>query len=58
MKTAKTAVALRVLTAINNRETPEERDLALLRAYCPDDRGSRVPSPTINVYRFHQASVR
>ena len=38
MRTDKTAVALRVLSAINNRQQPEERDLVLLRAYCPDTR--------------------
>ena len=38
MTTEKTAVALRVLTAINNRQYPEERDVLLLRAYCPDQR--------------------
>jgi len=38
MCTDKTAVALRVLTAINERKEPEDRDVALLRAYCPDHR--------------------
>ncbi|MCU1337773.1 MAG: hypothetical protein JWO19_3354 [Bryobacterales bacterium] len=38
MTTAKTIVAVRVLTAINNKQHPEERDVFLLRAYCPDQR--------------------
>jgi len=38
LTTEKTAVALRVLTAINRLEQPEERDVILLRAYCPDHR--------------------
>jgi hypothetical protein len=38
MTTEKTAVALRVLTAINRREEPEPRDVTLLRAYYPDHR--------------------
>jgi len=38
MSTDKTAVALRVLTAINDRKEPDERDVLLLRAYCPDFR--------------------
>jgi len=36
--TDKTAVALRILGAINKRQHPEEKDIALLRAYCPDTR--------------------
>jgi hypothetical protein len=36
--TEKTAVAIRVLTAINNRQTPTDGDVLLLRAYCPDHR--------------------
>jgi len=35
MTTEKTAVALRVLTAYNHRQHPDERDVLLLRAYCP-----------------------
>jgi len=35
MTTDKTAVALRVLTAYNQRQHPNERDVLLLRAYCP-----------------------
>ena len=35
MTTEKTAVALRVLTAYNQRQQPDERDVLLLRAYCP-----------------------
>ena len=35
MTTEKTAVALRVLTAYNHRQQPDERDVLLLRAYCP-----------------------
>jgi hypothetical protein len=38
MTTQKTAVAIRVLTAINNRRTPTEGDVLVLRAYCPDHR--------------------
>jgi hypothetical protein len=38
MTTKRTAVALRVLTAINGRQRPEARDVALLRAYSPDHR--------------------
>jgi hypothetical protein len=38
MTTEKTAVALRVLTAINQDDVPAERDVVLLRAYCPDYR--------------------
>ena len=38
MTTEKTAVALRVLMAYNQRQTPEEREVALLRAYCPEQR--------------------
>lgn len=38
MTTDKTAVALRILSAINKRQHPEEKDIALLRAYCPDSR--------------------
>ena len=36
MTTEKTSVALRVLTAINNKHKPEEPDVALLRTYCLD----------------------
>ena len=36
MTSEQTAVAVRVLTAINNRENPDERDLLLLCLYCPD----------------------
>jgi hypothetical protein len=39
MTTEKTAVALRVLTAINRKQEPEQRDVVLLHAYCPDHRG-------------------
>jgi len=35
MTTEKTALALRVLTAYNQRQHPDERDVLLLRAYCP-----------------------
>jgi hypothetical protein len=38
MTTEKTAVALRVLTAINNRRPPDQKDVVLLRAYCPEGR--------------------
>jgi hypothetical protein len=38
MATDKTAVALRVMTAIHDGNAPEERDLLLLRAYLPDHR--------------------
>jgi hypothetical protein len=38
MTTKRTATALRILTAINNRQRPEQRDVTLLRAYCPDHR--------------------
>jgi hypothetical protein len=38
LTTDKATVALRVLTAINNRKTPEERDIFLLRLYCPEYR--------------------
>ena len=38
MTTEKAAAAVRVITAINNRKTPEERDVFLLRLYCPDYR--------------------
>jgi hypothetical protein len=34
----KTAFALRIVTALNNSQRPESRDVALLRAYCPDHR--------------------
>jgi len=36
MTTEKTAVALRVLAAYNRRQHPEERDVLLLRAFCPE----------------------
>ena len=38
MTTERTAVALRVLTAINHKEEADPRDVALLRAYCPEGR--------------------
>jgi hypothetical protein len=38
MATEKIAVALRVLTAINNRRHPDPNDVVLLRAYCPEGR--------------------
>ena len=38
MTTEKTAVALRVLTAINQKQEPDPKDVTLLRAYCPDHR--------------------
>ena len=38
MTADKTALALRVLTAINNKQEPEERDVFLLRAYYPAPR--------------------
>ena len=38
MTTDKTAVALRILGAINKRQHPDEKDVLLLRAYCPDQR--------------------
>ena len=34
-----TTVALRVLTAVNRREKPEEQDLLLLHSYCPGHEG-------------------
>ena len=34
MRTDKTAVALRVLTAIHKNREPDERDLMLIRAFC------------------------
>ena len=40
MTTEKTAVALRVLTAINHKLEPDPKDIALLRAYCPEGRDS------------------
>jgi hypothetical protein len=36
--TDKTAVALRVLTAINHKQEPDPKDVVLLRAYCPEGR--------------------
>jgi hypothetical protein len=36
MTSQQIAVALRVLTAINNRENPDEQDLLLLCLYCPN----------------------
>jgi hypothetical protein len=38
MTTEKTAVALRVLTAVNRKEEPDPKDVVLLRAYCPERR--------------------
>jgi len=38
MTTEKTKVALRVLTAINEKRDPDPKDIALLRAYCPEGR--------------------
>ena len=38
MTTEKTKVALRVLTALKNKSDPDEKDVALLRAYCPAGR--------------------
>jgi len=38
MTTEKTKVALRVLTALNEKRDPDPKDLALLRAYCPEGR--------------------
>jgi len=34
--TEATAVALRVLTAINNRQHPQESDVVLLQKHCPE----------------------
>lgn len=31
-------MALRVLTAVNKRQHPDPKDVALLRAYCPEGR--------------------
>jgi len=36
MTTEKTAIALRVLTAVNLKQQPDPKDVALLRAYCPE----------------------
>jgi hypothetical protein len=36
--TDKTAVALRVLTALNDKQEPDPKDVVLLRADCPDGR--------------------
>ena len=36
MTTEKTAIALRILTAINNRQNPDEVDQLLLCLHCPD----------------------
>jgi hypothetical protein len=36
--TEKTAVALRVLTAINYKQELDPKDIVLLRAYCPEGR--------------------
>jgi hypothetical protein len=36
--TEKSTVALRVLTAINTQQEPEEADLLLLQEYCPEHR--------------------
>src|SRR4051812_45825561 len=56
MTTEKTAVAIRVLTAINNRKMPADRDVALLRAYCPDDRDMEPDEMAcIVIQRTHQA---
>ena len=41
MTTEKTAVALRILTAFNEKRHREER-VVLLRAYCPDDRETPI----------------
>jgi len=38
MTTEKITVARRIRAAINNYQDPEPRDVALLRAYCPDYR--------------------
>jgi len=38
MTTEKTRVALRVLTAINDKRDADPKDVVLLRAYCPDGR--------------------
>jgi hypothetical protein len=38
LTTDKTAVALRVLTAINRKQEPDPKDVVLLRAYCPEGR--------------------
>ena len=38
MTTEKTKVALRVLTTLNEKRNPDQKDVALLRAYCPDGR--------------------
>lgn len=39
MTTEKTRLALRVLTALSNREQPTEHDVALLRRLVPDHQG-------------------
>jgi len=36
MPTERTAVAIRVLKAFSIREDPDEKDVDLLRSYCPD----------------------
>jgi len=39
MTTERTTIALRVLTAINNREKPTDADVFLLHLYCPGNDG-------------------